>query len=171
MTPKTPNTALQLSAAFEPPSVRIVGPDRAGETDPVDWDEVDRVVQLHLHDLHRTLAQQWLKCRAEYGRSHGRIFPLYSHASFDDPTAPQKLAIVVGLNFEYGVNSETLNIRAEMVREEVGDILYQEIATGVPNRNPEVFAKTQELGRRLCDCHALIATALELSPSDVDMAS
>jgi hypothetical protein len=168
MTQKTPDTAQPLPAAFDPRNVRDVGTDRVDETAQMDWDEVDRLVQLQLQDLHRKLSQQWLNCRAEYGRSHGRAFPLYSHVTFDDPTDPQKLAIVAGLDFEYGVTSGTLTVRAEIVREEEGDIIYQDLATDVPNRKPEVLAKVEELGRRLSDQYALVAAALELSPSGVD---
>ena len=165
MTQKTPDAAAPLPGAFEPRNIRVVGPDRVDEAASVDWNEVDRLVQWQLQELHRKLAQQWLNCRAEYGRSRGRAFPLYSHVSFDDPTDAQKLAIVVGLDFEYGATPGTLVVRAEMVREEEGDIIFQEIATDVPNRKAEVLAKVEELGRRLSDQHALIAAALGLSAS------
>ena len=169
MTPKTPDSAVPLPAAFEPRNVCIVGPDRMGEADPMDWDEVDRSVQVQLECLHRKLSQKWLNCRAEYGRSHGRAFPLYSHVSFDDPTDPQKLAIVAAIDFEYGATSGTLTVRAEIVREEEGDVIYQEITTDVPHRRPDVLAKVEELGRRLRDQETLVASALELSPSGVDV--
>ena len=171
MTQKSPDTAVPLPAAFEPRNVRIVGPDRVDETAQIDWDDVDRSVQLHLQKLHRKLAQQWLNCRAEYGRSHGRAFPLFSHVSFDDPTGPQKLAIVAGLDFEYGVTPGTLTVRAEFVREEEGEIIFQEIAKDVPHRKAEVLAKVEELGSRLSDQHALVAAALDLSQSGVDAAT
>jgi hypothetical protein len=171
MTQKTPNDPASLPVPFGPLTVRARGLDRDVEATAPDWDEVHRMVQQQFQGLHRCLSQRWLNCRAEYGRSHGRIFPLYSHVSFDDPTCPHKLAIVVGIEFEYAASEGMLTMRADIVREEVGDILYQDVATDVPNRKPDVLAKAEEMGRRLCDHHALVAAGLDLSPSDVSTAN
>ena len=182
---KVPDVVLAIkpTAPFEPrmsiPLVRFQEPERfdvtvAGfqSTEPddvfkTDWNEIHRVVQKYLRKLHGSLAEKQPAYRAEYGKSRGRIFPLYSHVSFDDPECPDKFAIVAGIDFEHGPTPDTLSLRAEIIREEEGTLLFRRILENVPTRMPEVLASTGILARELSKQQEIVRSGL----SQPDVAS
>lgn len=120
-----------------------------------DWDAIDLVVQQGLRGLAAQIRRNASQVRAVPGRSSGNAFFLYSHMSFGIPTQTDLLAIVAGLDFERHGNAQVL-IRAEIVREEEGDLLFRVPSTIVDLDQGQLIAAASRMARQLVETSAPI---------------
>lgn len=149
---------LERLVLLDPP--REQSHKEAGAPEPVDWDEVHRVIQDCLEDMVSAIREGWPKIHSRAGSSSASAYFLFSFRSFSPAKKGDHEPIVVGVVLQ--PRGDRVLVRGDICCEESGDILYESGSPKeVPGTRKAVLQAAKSVSTKLCEQADLVVRALE----------
>jgi hypothetical protein len=118
---------------------------------PVDWDQVNQLVQGTLRRLADRVQERRPETRSQAGRTSAQSFHLFAYRVIEVPSDHGILPLVVGVDFDPAPDGSEVIVAGDITAEETGEVFYEVAERRVARTREAVLTAAYEVAGELAN--------------------